>query len=133
MRGRVVIDASAAVHLAMAAGPIPGLDGVRLLAPQLLWSESLSAIRTASWRGAIPADAAAEALQRLEDLPIQSIGGPEHRARAIELARRLGWAKTYDAEYVSLALHLAVPLLSTDLRLRRGVSAVIQTLGPADL
>ena len=52
---------------------------------------------------------------------------------AFELATRLGWAKTYDAEYVSLASRLACPLLSLDARLARGAAQVVQVLGPADL
>ena len=133
MPAPLVIDASAAVHLATAAGPIPGLDDYRLFAPGLLWSESLSAIRKAGWRGAIPDDASGVALERLETLPIERVDGPDHRARAFALARELGWAKTYDAEYVALARHLGARLLSTDQRLRRGVATVIETIGPSDL
>ncbi|HSO29084.1 MAG TPA: type II toxin-antitoxin system VapC family toxin [Candidatus Sulfomarinibacteraceae bacterium] len=129
----LVIDASAAVHLATVAGPIPGLDDYRLIAPGLLWSECLSAIRKASWRGAMPDDASVLALERLEALPIERADGPDHRARAFALARDLGWARTYDAEYVALARHLGAALLSTDLRLRRGVATIIRTLGPSDL
>ena len=52
---------------------------------------------------------------------------------AFVLAVRLGWAKTYDAEYVALAKLLACPLLTADTRLRRGAARIIQTMAPKDL
>ena len=129
----LVIDASAAVHLATTLRIPAVLGKYRCVAPHLLWAECLAAIRQAEWRGVLPSDAGAEALRRLEALSIEPIDGPEHRARALDLARRLGWAKTYDAQYVALAESLDAPLLSTDSRLRRGAAVVIRTLGPAEL
>ena len=49
------------------------------------------------------------------------------------IADRFGWAKTYDAEYVALALRLDAALLTRDERLRRGVGQLIQTADPFDL
>ena len=46
---------------------------------------------------------------------------------------QLGWAKTYDAEYVALAQILDVPLLTVDGRLARGVEHLIKVIGPAEL
>ncbi len=45
----------------------------------------------------------------------------------------VGWAKSYDAEYVALARLLACPLLTADARLRRGAARGIQTMAPVDL
>ena len=58
---------------------------------------------------------------------------PGHHVRAYELARGLGWAKTYDAEYVSLALAVAAPLVTLDARLRPGAAGTVTVLGPAEL
>ena len=52
---------------------------------------------------------------------------------AWEVADALGWAKTYDAEYVALAQHLDCPLLTIDARLARGAGRVVSIVGPADL
>ncbi len=52
---------------------------------------------------------------------------------AIELARDLGWAKTYDAEYVALARLLKAPLVTIDGRLARAVGNLVQIIAPADL
>lgn len=52
---------------------------------------------------------------------------------AWRLAEDLGWAKTYDAEYVALAQLVDSPLVSIDERLRRGAGHVVRILGPAEL
>jgi predicted nucleic acid-binding protein len=52
---------------------------------------------------------------------------------AWRLAEDLGWAKTYDAEYVALAQRLDSPLASIDARLRRGAGHVVRVRGPSEL
>lgn len=53
--------------------------------------------------------------------------------RAWSIADSLGWAKTYDAEYVALAQILDCPLLTRDARLYRGAGRVARIIGPAEL
>jgi predicted nucleic acid-binding protein len=53
--------------------------------------------------------------------------------RAWTIADELGWAKTYDAEYVALAQILGIPLLTVDGRLARSVEHLVSVVGPADL
>ncbi|MGI8829736.1 MAG: hypothetical protein ACR2I5_08225 [Candidatus Limnocylindria bacterium] len=48
-------------------------------------------------------------------------------------AEQLGWAKTYDAEYVALAQLLGCRLLTRDDRLRRGAARVLECIGPSEL
>lgn len=128
----VVLDAGAALHLlaaSRAAANPPALH-----APRLLRSEVLSALHAQVWRGAVPPDAAAEMLRRLRDLPISLYADDRTlHERAWTLADELGWAKTYDAEYVALAQLLDVPLLTLDGRLARGVEHLVATVGPVDL
>ncbi len=105
-----------------------------LRAPRLLRSEVLSALHAQVWRGAVPVDAAHTMLRRLDALAI-SLFADELllHERAWAIADQLGWAKTYDAEYVALAQILDVPLLTADGRLARGVEHLIKVIGPAEL
>jgi predicted nucleic acid-binding protein len=49
------------------------------------------------------------------------------------IADVLGWAKTYDAEYVALASLLKCRLVTLDARLRRGANWLGLVVGPAEL
>jgi predicted nucleic acid-binding protein len=131
---RLVIDASAALFIAAAAGPLEGLDRYELVAPPNFPSERTSALSAAIYRGEIPASIGDRIFERLEALPVGIVDdGLKHRREALELARSLGWAKTYDAEYVVLARRLGCALLTTDGRLARGVRDVVEVLQPTSL
>lgn len=127
----LVIDASAALHIALASEATPGLDGFQLVAPSLFLSERTSSLAAAAFRHEIPEDVLLEAFDRLESLSVTIVDcSREDRRQALLLARSLGWAKTYDAEYVALALRQECPLLTTDERLIRGVGHLIDLLDP---
>jgi predicted nucleic acid-binding protein len=49
------------------------------------------------------------------------------------VAWELGWAKAYEAEYVSLARILDARLLSRDERLRRGAGRLVTVVGPDEV
>jgi len=133
-RAALVIDASAALHSALAADPTPGLDDYELFAPPLFLSERTSSLSAAVFRGEIPEDAIQEAFERLEAMPVTVVeGGRDDRWEALTLARSLGWAKTYDAEYVVLARRIGCPLLTTDQRLLRGAARSAEILDPRTL
>ena len=97
---RFVVDSSAALHLASADIEVPAKH--KLLAPTLLRSQTLSDLHEAVQRGEIPADVARHQLARIQRMPIRLLGDAVLRRRAWELADRLGWAQTYNAEYVAL-------------------------------
>lgn len=60
----------------------------------------------------------------------------DHRrllSEAWRIADELGWAKTYDAEYVALASLLDARLVTLDGRLRRGAERLGFVVTPAEL
>jgi len=98
-----------------------------------MWSEVTSALRQRVFRDEISPELAEQTLSALLEAPIERAMPPGLYREAYVLAARLGWAKSYDAEYVALARLLACPLLTADARLHRGAARVIQTMAPDDL
>ena len=122
---RFVVDASAVLHLASTGVEVP--DEHELLAPTLLRSQTLSALHEAVQRGEIPADTARERLARIGRMPIRLLGDAVLRRRAWELADQLGWASTYDAEYIALTQLQADAFVTLDAELARSVEGIVVT------
>jgi predicted nucleic acid-binding protein len=122
---RFVVDAGAVLRLASREIEIPREH--ELLAPTLLRSQTLSALHEAVQRGKLPADVARERLARIGRMPIRLLGDAVLRRRAWELADRLGWAATYDAEYVALTQLQADALVTLDAELARSVEGIVAT------
>jgi len=129
----VVVDASVVVGACLSKGGFDPFLGHELVAPTLVWSEASSAIHEMAWRGEITLEDAMQAAARLQDAPIRRFDVEGRVMKAWAVADELGWARTYDAEYVALARELAVPLLTIDERLRRGVRESIRVVGPLEL
>ena len=122
---RFVVDASAVLYLANAGLEVPAAH--KLLAPTLLRSQTLSALHEAVQRGEIPADAARDQLTRIGRMPIRLLGDAVLRRRAWELADRLGWAQTFNAEYVALTQLQADAFITLDKELARSIKGIVET------
>ena len=97
------------------------------LAPTLLRSQTLSALHEAVHRSEIPEAVALERLARIQALPIRLLGDAVLRRNAWQLADRLDWAETYDAEYVALTRLQADALVTLDAELARRVEGIVPT------
>ena len=120
---RFVVDAGAVLELAKAGTAIPAEH--QLLAPTLLRSQVLSLLHEAVQRGEVPAEVARERLAWINKLPIRLLGDGVLRRRAWEIADQLGWASTYDAEYVALTQLQADALVTLDPDLARRVKGIV--------
>jgi predicted nucleic acid-binding protein len=122
---RFVVDAGAVLHLASAEVEVSGEH--KLLAPTLLRSQTLSALHEAVQRGDLPVDVARQRLAVIGRMPIRLLGDGVLRRRAWDLANQLGWASTYDAEYVALTQLQADALITLDKELARSVKGIVAT------
>jgi predicted nucleic acid-binding protein len=129
----LVIDASYAVRECSAGTGFALVAEHELVAPPLMWSETRSVLHEAMWRCEVSRTNAERALQRLDDAPVAA-RRPRRLGRAAwRLADELGWAKTYDAEYLALAELLGCKVLTVDSRLRRGADRLGLVLLPTEL
>ncbi len=122
---RFVVDCGAVLHLVTQGIQVP--PDHELLAPTLLRSQTLSALHEAVHRGELPRDVALDRLVRVRALPIRLLGDAVLRRRAWEVAEQLGWAETYDAEYVALTQLQADAFLTLDPDLARRVEGIVPT------
>ncbi len=122
---KFVVDVGVVLQLASEEVEVPGAH--KLLAPTLLRSQTLSALHEAVQRGEIPADLARDRLTRIGRMPIRLLGDAVLRRRAWELADQLGWASTYNAEYVALTQLQADAFVTLDAELARSVEGIVAT------
>jgi predicted nucleic acid-binding protein len=122
---RFVVDRGVVLQLAR--------DGIEvapeheLLAPTLLRSQTLSALHEAVHTGELEEDAALERLARIQAMPIRFLGDAVLRRNAWKFADQLGWAETYDAEYIALTKLQADAFVTLNEELARRVERVVPT------
>jgi predicted nucleic acid-binding protein len=117
----LVIDASVLAVALLDDGPDGDLvrhrlRGERLAAPALIDLEVVSVWRGLARGGRLDARRVGQALDDLQDLPIQRVEHTPFLIRCWELRDNL---TIYDAAYVALAEALQAPLLTGDRRLAR--------------
>jgi predicted nucleic acid-binding protein len=128
----LVVDASVALW-ASGAGTWKPLGSETLVAPALMWSEATSSLHEAVWRRELSAPRAREVLVRLQGAPVRPRAHRRLHATAWQIAEDMGWAKTYDAEYVALARLLDARVVTLDARLRRGAERLGFVVLPEEL
>jgi predicted nucleic acid-binding protein len=122
---RFVVDCGVVLQLASEEMEVSAEH--ELLAPTLLRSQTLSALHEAVDRGEVAPEVALDRLARIWAMRIRLLGDAVLRRRAWEVAEQLGWAETYDAEYVALTLLQADAFVTLDAELARRVEEVVRT------
>jgi predicted nucleic acid-binding protein len=129
----LVVDASVAVAACHTPVGFARLRGHKLIAPQLMVTETSSVLHEMAWRGEITGPRAKTMLARLLKAPVEIRMPQDLIKTAWNVADELGWAKTYDAHYVALAQILKCPLVTIDERLLRGVARLKIAVRPREL
>jgi len=122
---RFVVDAGVAIRLV--SDEVEVAAGHQLLAPTLLRSQVLSRLHEAVAQGETPATVARDQLARIGKLPIRLLGDGVLRRRAWDVADRLGWPSTFDAEYVALTQLQADAFVTLDEALARSLEGIVAT------
>ena len=129
----LVLDANVVLAACTQDGGFDAFVGEELVAPPLMWSEFLSSLHQGVWRGERTQDEANADLEALRAAPIRARSSRRLHHEAWQVANEMGWAKTYDAEYVALARVLGCRLVTLDARLRRGADRLGFVIGPDEL
>ena len=95
-----------------------------LFVPRLFAAEVASALRRASFHGALTQEAAEKALDLLLKLPWIYAKDEELALAALRWSSKLGQARAYDAFYVALAEKKRALLWTADARLVQGLRAL---------
>jgi len=122
---RFVVDCGVVLHIA--AEELEVSEEHELLAPTLLRSQVLSTLHNAVHAGALTQDVALDRLARVQSIPIRLLGDAVLRRRAWKVADELGWADTYDAEYVAVTLLQADAFVTLDAELATRVEGLVRT------
>jgi predicted nucleic acid-binding protein len=87
-----------------------------------MWIESVSTLHAMLWRGELRREQADPMRDRVLTAPVRRREPDGLAQEAWRIADELGWAKTYDANYVALARLLKCQLVTLDARMRRGTA-----------
>jgi predicted nucleic acid-binding protein len=120
---KYVIDPEVAIQLARDEAVIGG--GHQILAPTLLRSQLLSLLYQAVHRGEMTKKDAGRRLNYVRGLRIRLLGDRVLQDVAWRIADQLGWADTFDAEYVALTRLQADALITLDPQLAHAVKDLV--------
>lgn len=120
---KYVIGPDVALRLAKSQAEIR--DEHQILAPTLVRSQILSLLYQAVRRGEMTKKDADQQLNYLRGLRIRLLGDRVLQNVAWKVADQLGWADTFDAEYVALTQLQADALITLDDRLAHAVKGLV--------
>lgn len=128
----LVVDASALVPALADAGPLGtscrrSMRSQRLIAPQGIDLEVISALRSMMFDGAIEGHVAEEAVDDLGRIRMTRVPTVTLHQRIWNLRHNVS---AYDAAFVALAEALRAPLLTLDLRLSRADGPTCEFVTP---
>jgi predicted nucleic acid-binding protein len=129
----LVVDAAVVVTACLSKAGLKALGREELVAPHLMWSEASSVMHELRWRKEISGELAVIGLERLARAEVSPRRPKGLIDEAWRIADRLGWAKTYDAEYLALARLSRCRLLTTDAKLKASASNIVEVIGPSEL
>ena len=128
---RFVVDASVVIYLVTEEAAVS--ESHELLAPTLLRSQTLSKLHEAVARGEISAEVGRDRLARIGQMKIRLLGDAVLRRVAWQVADKLGWSSTYNAEYIALTQLQADAFVTLDAELSRSVEGIVPTASVDDL
>jgi predicted nucleic acid-binding protein len=129
----LVIDANVALAACGGEGDGFAALGDELASIPLMWSEARATLHLQLTKGEINRSDAEALHGRLEKASVKRLDPPELGVRAWRIAEEFGWGRTYDAEYVALAMILGCRLVTLDARLRRGADRLGILVTPIEL
>lgn len=121
---KFIIDANVAIHIVSEGITVSSAH--ELLAPTLIRSQVLSLLHQATVRGEVGSDAALAHLGSTAKLPIRLLGDAVLRRQAWKVAEQLGWASTYDAEYIALTQLQGDALVTLDEALATSAKTLVE-------
>jgi len=122
---RFVVDCDTLLRIA--AGEIEVAPGHQLVAPTLVRSQALAALYESARRGEISAADGLERVTRINSLKVRFLGDKVLQRTAWRVADELGLETTYDAEFVALTQLQADAFVTSDRKLARKVSGLVET------
>lgn len=128
---KYVVDAGVALHLV--AEGLEVAKAHQLLAPTLIRSQTLSLLHEAVARGELEAGEARKRLVRVGELKMRLLGDGVMRRTAFDVASELGWASTYEAEYVALTRLQGDALVTLDRAFARRLRGVVEVASVDEL
>ena len=128
---RFVVDRDTLLRIA--AGEIEVAPEHQLLAPTLVRSQALANLYRAAQRGEISAAEGIERVTRINSLKVRFLGDKVLQRTAWRIADQLGWDSTEDAEFVALTQLQADAFVTSNEKLARAVSGIVETATIDDL
>lgn len=98
-----------------------------------MWSEARSTLHARHRRSELGAADAEILRSRLEGCPVKAFRRTPLGEEAWRLADELGWARTYDAEYLAVASLLGCRVVTLDGRFRGGADRLGLVVTPEEL